>query len=149
MERKKLDLQINSPVNLQLLFDKPIVSENKFGPYYMYGVTDGQNEFNFFAPQKVHEQLGKSKRGTAFTLTKTATQKGKKLFTDYKVKFLDNGKQNETKSDESENNGYYQAMLQSYAEATKIQSKFSAVNLNQCAVTLFIAKTKTNGFNNF
>ena len=31
----------------------------------------------------------------------------------------------------------------------KIQNKYSAVNLNQCAVTLFIARTKTNGFNNF
>ena len=81
-------------------------------------------------------------------LTKTATQKGKKLVTDFEVKFLNNGieeKNNEAKNDDSE---YFSAMLRSYEEASKIQNKFSAVNLNQCAVTLFIARTKTNGFNN-
>jgi hypothetical protein len=149
MERKKLELQINSPVNLQLLFDEPLTGESKFGEYYMYAVRNGEQEYSFFAPLSVHDQLKDKPKGTKFQLTKTATQKGKKLVTDYEIKLLDNGKQNETKSDESENNGYYEAMLQSYAEATKIQSQFSAVNLNQCAVTLFIARTKTNGFNNY
>ena len=45
MERKKLELQqINSPVNLQLLFDEPLVGENKFGKYYMYAVKNGEEE---------------------------------------------------------------------------------------------------------
>ena len=83
-------------------------------------------------------------------MTKTATQKGKKLVTDYEVIFQNNGiKEEKDPATNPEDNGYYQAMLQSYAEATKIQSKFSAVNLNQFAVTLFIARTKTNGFNNY
>ncbi|MBT8386034.1 MAG: hypothetical protein KJO12_01360 [Ignavibacteria bacterium] len=150
MERKKLELQINTPVNLQFLFDEPLVGESKFGEYYMYAVKNGNEEYSFFAPLKVHEQLkGKSKKGTAFTITKTATQKGKKLVTDFDIKFLDNGKEEKKKEVRNDDTEYYSAMLQSYAEATKIQSKFSAVNLNQCAVTLFIARTKTNGFNNY
>ena len=150
MERKKLELQINSPVNLQLLFDEPLVGESKFGEYYMYAVKNGEQEYSFFAPLSVHEQLRDKPKNTKFEITKTATQKGKKLIQDYQIKFLDNGIKKEKDTDQkSEDNGYYEAMLQSYAEATKIQSQFSAVNLNQCAVTLFIARTKTNGFNNY
>jgi hypothetical protein len=132
------------------LFDEPLVGESKFGEYYMYAVQNGEQEYSFFAPLSVHEKLKDKPKGTNFQLTKTATQKGKKLVTDYDVKFLDNGIKKEKDPDQkSEDNGYYEAMLRSYAEATKIQSQFSAVNLNQCAVTLFIARTKTNGFNNY
>jgi hypothetical protein len=148
MERKKLELPINQSLNLQLLFDEPLVGESKFGEYYMYTVKNGDTEYSFFAPLSVHEKLKSKQRGTAFTITKTAVQKGKKLVTDFEVKFLDNGSVEEKIEPKLEDNGYYQAMLKSYAEATKIQNKFSAVNLNQCAVTLFIARTKTNGFNN-
>ena len=152
MERKKLELPINQSLNLQLLFDEPLVGESKFGEYYMYAVKNGEQEqeFSFFAPLSVHEQLKNKPKGTKFQLTKTATQRGKKLITDFEIKFLDNGIKKEKNAEpKSEENGYYEAMLKSYAEATKIQNKFSAVNLNQCAVTLFIARTKTNGFNNF
>jgi len=148
MERKKLELQINSPVNLELLFDEPLVGESKFGEYFMYAVKNGNYEYSFFAPLSVHEQLKDKPKGSKFQIIKTATQKGKKIVTDFEVKFLDNGIKKEKEAEpKSEENGYYEAMLQSYAEATKIQSQFSAVNLNQCAVTLFIARTKTNGFN--
>ena len=101
----------------------------------------------FFAPEKVHETLKDHNKGTKFLLTKTAVEKNKKLVQDYVIEFPDNGKQKE----EEVGTDYYDAMLKSYDEATKIQNKFSAVNLNQCAVTLFIARTKTNGngYNNY
>ena len=150
MERKKLELKPNKKINLELLFDSCLEGESTYGKYYMYAVKNGQQEYSFFAPLSVHEQLKDKPKGTIFQMTKTATQRGKKLVTDHTVEFLNNvikeEKQNEPKSGE---NGYYEAMLKSYAEATKIQNKFSAVNLNQCAVTLFIARTKSNGFNNF
>ena len=149
MERKKLELQINSPVNLQLLFDDPLVGENSFGKYYCYALGNGENEYSFFAPLSVHEKLKDKRKGEKFTITKTATQKGKKLVTDFEITFLSNGKEEKKDLPKQEDNGYYAAMLKSYDEATKIQNKYSAVNLNQCAVTLFIARTKTNGFNNY
>ncbi len=148
MERKKLELQINSPMNLQLLFDDPLVGESKFGEYYMYGVKNGDAEYSFFAPLKVHTQLKDKQRGTKFQITKTAQQKGKNLVIDFEISFLGNGKEEKKSETNMEENGYYEAMLKCYDEATRIQNKFSAVNLNQCAVTLFIARTK-NGFNNF
>ena len=150
MERKKLELPINQSLNLQLLFDEPLVGESKFGEYYMYAVKNGEQEYSFFAPLSVHEQLKEKQKGSRFQITKTATQKGKKLVTDYEVKFLDNGIKKEKDSEsKTEDNGYYEAMLKSYEDASRIQQKYSAVNLNQCAVTLFIARTKTNGFNNY
>ena len=149
MERKKLELEVNKPVSLVLLFDAPIEGESRFGKYFMYGVKNGSEEFNFFAPLKVHEALKDKPKGTKFQLIKTAKEKNKKLVTDFEITFLSNGKEEKQIEIKPEENGYYEAMLKSYAEATKIQNKFSAVNLNQCAVTLFIARTKTNGFNNF
>ncbi len=148
MERKKLELDVNKSIRLALLFDSPISGESQYGKYYMYGVKNGDTEYSFFAPLKVHEALKDKPKGTKFQLIKTAKEKNKKLVTDFEIKFLDNGKEVQNNESKPEENGYYEAMLQSYDEATKIQSKYSAVNLNQCAVTLFIARTKINGFNN-
>jgi hypothetical protein len=133
---------------LELLFDSPIEGESQYGKYFMYGVKNGSEEYNFFAPLKVHEALKDKPKGTQFQITKTAVQKNKKLLTDFEIKFSNNDKQVSPKTGNSDSE-LFSAMLKSYDEATKIQSKYSAVSLNQCAVTLFIARTKSNGFNNF
>ena len=150
MEREKLDLQINSPINLSLLFDDPIVGESKFGEYYMYGVKNGQDEYSFFAPLSVHEQLKDKPKGTKFQLTRTASQRGKKLVTDFEIKFLDNGikKENDVK-DKNDETEFFQLMLRCYSDATKLQAQYNSTNINQVAITLFIASVRTNGFNNY
>ena len=148
MERKKLELKPNEKINLELLFDNPIEGESQYGKYYMYGVQNGSEEFNFFAPLKVHEALRDKPKGTRFHLTKTAVQKGRKLVQDYEIKFSNNDKQVTPETEKSDSE-LFSSMLRSYDEATKLQAKYSAVNLNQCAITLFIARTKSNGFNNF
>ena len=148
MERKKLELKPNEKIILELLFDSCIEGESQYGKYFMYGVKNGEEEYNFFAPLKVHQALTDKPKGTQFQITKTAVQKNKKLVTDFEIKFSNNNQKviPETGNSDSE---LFSAMLKSYDEATKIQSKYSAVSLNQCAVTLFIARTKSNGFNNF
>ncbi len=113
----------------------------------MYAVKNGEQEYSFFAPLSVHEQLKSKQRGTAFTITKNAVQKGKKLVTDFQIKFLNNGEQSTPKTVQTDSE-LFSAMEKSYAEATNLQAKYSAVNLNQAAITLFIARTKINGFNN-
>ena len=148
MDRKKLELEANKPVNLALLFDSPIEGESQYGKYFMYGVQNGSEEFNLFASLKVHEQLKNKSRGTRFEIIKTAQQKGKKLVQDFEIKFLDNGKEAQRSESIPEENGYYEAMLKCYEEATRIQKQFSPASVSQTAITLFIAKTKTNGFNN-
>ena len=149
-KRKKLELQINSPVNLQLLYSEPIIGENTYGSFYCYAVKKEDDcEYSFFSPLKIHNELVNKGKGTKFQLTRTATQKGKKLVTDFDIEFLDNGKDEKKSEPKLGETEYYSAMLKSYKEAAKIQSKFSAVNLNQCAVTLYISRVKTNGFNNY
>ncbi len=151
MERAKLYLQINSPTNLQLLYDNPLIGSNKYGEFYCYSVKDEKDkEYSFFVSDKVHQILKDKTRGTKFQITKIAKQNGKKLITDFEVEFPNNGiKEEKNPQQKTAGNGYFDLMLQSYEEATKIQSKYSAVNLNQCAVTLFIAKSRLNGFNNY
>ncbi len=148
MERKKLELEVNKPISLVLLFDNPIEGESQYGKYYMYGVKNGEEEYSFFAPLKVHEALKDKPRGTKFQITKTAVEKNKKLVTDFEMKFSNNDKQVAPGTGNSDSE-LFSAMQKSYAEATQLQAKYSAVNLNQCAITLFIARTRTNGFNNF
>ena len=148
MERKKLELKPNEKIILELLFDNPIEGESQYGKYFMYGVKNGEEEYSFFAPLTVHEALKDKPRGTKFQITKTAVQKNKKLVTDFEIKFSNNDKQVTPETGKSDSE-LFSAMLKSYDEATKIQNKYSAVSLNQCAVTLFIARTKSNGFNNF
>ena len=141
MERKKLELQINSPVNLQLLFDEPLIGESRFGEYYMYAVNDGKEEYSFFAPLSVHEQLKDKPKGTKFQITKSAKQKGKKLVTDYEVKFLDNGNE-KVQQLKSNGNYYFDEMKKSFEEATTLQKSFNGLNLNSVALSLFISRTK-------
>ena len=148
MERKKLELKPNEKIILELLFDNPIEGESQYGKYFMYGVKNGKEEYSFFAPLKVHEALKDKPRGTKFQITKTAVQKNKKLVTDFEIKFSNNNQKIAPETGKSDSE-LFSAMLKSYDEATKIQNKYSAVSLNQCAVTLFIARTRTNGFNNF
>ncbi len=90
MERKKLELKPNEKIILELLFDNPIEGESQYGKYFMYGVKNGNEEYNFFAPLKVHEALKDKPRGTKFQITKTAVQKGRKLVQDYEIKFSNN-----------------------------------------------------------
>jgi hypothetical protein len=148
MERKKLELPINQSLKLQLLFDEPLVGESKFGEYYMYAVKNGEQEYSFFAPLSVHEQLKSKQRGAAFTITKNVAQKGKKLVTDFQIKFLNNSEQSSPNPVQTDSE-LFNAMLQSYDEATRIQKQYNSCAINQCAITLFIAKSKSNGFNNF
>jgi len=117
MERKKLELEVNKSIRLALLFDSPISGESQYGKYYMYGVKNGDTEYSFFAPLKVHDALKDKPRGTRFQLTKTATQKGKKLVQDFEIKFLDNGEQSIPKTVQTDSE-LFNAMVQSYDEAT-------------------------------
>ena len=58
MERRKMDLKMNQPVVLELLFEEPVVGNSTYGEYFLYAVKQGNNEeYNFFAPIELHEQM--------------------------------------------------------------------------------------------
>ena len=167
MERKKLELELNKPTNIEMLFDQPKVGESQYGMYYLYAVRngDGATEYSFFAPEEVHSKLSLLRKGDRAVITKQAVQKGSKVVTTYDIssslkeratpnKSEDmitgqnpqmgaNGKSTPDKSE----NGYLQAMVASFEDALVIQDKFNGMaNVNQIAITLFIQRTKAGGY---
>lgn len=155
MERKKLELELNKPTNIEMLFDQPKIGESQYGMYYLYAVRngDGTTEYSFFAPEEVHLKLSELKRGDAAVITKQAVQKGSKVVTSYEVEVQhqNNKPALETQSNNAETpnnqNSYLQAMMASFEDALVIQEKFNGMaNVNQIAITLFIQRTKAGGY---
>ena len=159
MERRKLELELNKPTHIEMLFNNAKVGESQYGMYYLYAVRNGDgNEYSFFAPEEVHEKLSEFNKGDAVVITKTAVQKGNKVVTSYDVtpdqhQGLTEGgskvssNQNPPTASEQESSIYFKAMVESFEEAIKIQEKFNGMaNVNQIAITIFIQKTKAGGY---
>jgi len=158
MERKKLELELNKPTNIEMLFDQPKIGESQYGPYYLYAVRngDGATEYSFFAPEEVHLKLSELKKGDKALLTKQAVQKGNKVLTSYEIELAPKQSQNnnpapETPSNKTETptnqNAYLQAMIASFEDALVIQEKFNGMaNVSQIATTLCISRLKSGGF---
>ena len=136
---------------IELLFDEPMIGQSKYGDYFLYAVKNGTDEeYSFFAPEEVHSEMSKLKKGDKVQLTKTAEQKGTKIVTKYDVKVLRNGKAADDKSNVSQptnsKDNYYEIMLASCRDAIKIQNELGGMfDAKSLAVTLFIARTKING----
>jgi hypothetical protein len=137
------------PVSLELLFEEPVVGQSTYGDYYLYAVKQGNNEeYNFFAPEELHEQLKALHKGNKVEITKLAEQKGSKILTKYDLKVISNG--NGKKVSDSEPNtiardNYFDIMLASYLDALRIQENLNGmVDVNKIAVCLFIARSKVN-----
>jgi hypothetical protein len=147
-ERKKLELQLNLPANLELLYDDPVIGQSQYGDYYLYAVRNGNGaEYSFFAPSEVHDQIKSLRKGSKVTITKLAEQKGSKIITKYDIKI----KEDEVPAEKpvTANNGndnYYELMLQSCKDAVRIQNELGGLmDAKSLAVTLFIARSKVNG----
>lgn len=124
------------------MFDEPMVGQSRFGEYYLYAVKNGTDqEYSFFAPAEVNEQIKSLRKGERFEITKLAEQKGTKIVTSYKV---------EKKSPvndiiKNSNDNFYELMLTSCRDAVKIQNELGGLmDAKSLAVTLFIARSKIN-----
>lgn len=148
---------MNKPQILELLFDNPIVGQNKFGNYFLYAVknSDGE-ELSYFATPDVNDILKTFKKGDKFEITKLAEQKGSKIITKFDIKPLTSTtpQQPTTNYQQPTNNNppptnFYDTMLNCYKDALKIQEQLNGmVDVNRIAITLFIARSKIpqNGF---
>ncbi len=138
MERKKLELTLNKPSEIELLYDEPVVGQSKYGDYYLYAVRngDGTTEYSFFAPDEVHERIKDLKKGAKVVITKLAEQKGNKIITKYDIDIV---QQTTTQNVDS----YYETMLQCCKDAIRIQNELGGMmDAKSIAVTLFIARSK-------
>ncbi len=144
-QRPKLELEINKPTHIKLLFDEPIVGESQYGKYYLYAVSNGSDkEYSLFAADTVHEVLKDHGKGTEAIITKLAAQRGKKLVTTYDVQIVGNGKVDSAMPNQkTPPDSYLSAMDKSFEDALQIQEKFNGMaNVNQIAITMFIQRTK-------
>src|SRR5574338_910385 len=149
-ERRKLELQLNQPTEIELLYDDPVVGKSQYGDYFLYAVKTNEAEFAFFAPEEVHSELLNLKRGDKAIVTKSAMQKGSKLVTKYSLDVPDTTAKllnepvaevqplNQSKSTDK----FYDVMLTSYKDALQIQSELNGmVDVSRIAITLFIARS--------
>ena len=162
--RNKLELKTNTPTPIELLYDKPVIGESRYGSYILYAVKSNGNEYAFFAPEEVHCELHNLSRGDTAMVTKLAAQHGTEQVTKYIVEAKTSNKESgndnngTVKSDPGTTNRnpipktdtYFRVMLESYQEALEIQEELSGiVDVDRIAITLFIARSKTpfNGNN--
>lgn len=162
-QRAKLEIPINQPVEIELLYDEPITGKSQFGVYFMYAVkdTDG-TEFTYFAPDEVHAELKQLNKGDRARLTKLATQRGSKFITTYEVRHLntrnrersdnvaeinervvEDDEQPERLNADINDDDLYNIMLKSCREAQRISAELGGfAEPVRLAITLFIARTK-------
>ena len=158
--RQKLELEINKPMRIELLYNEPVIGQSQYGNYYLYAVKNENIEFSFFAPEPVHEELRNLKAGDSAVITKLAAQRGNKLITKYVVEhtkrneasIIENPIQSATSysnfeedHDTTTDDGLYQKMLNSYKDAMRIQEEVGLVDISsvvRLAITLFIQRSK-------
>lgn len=152
MERPKMELELNKPVTITLLFDNCIEGTGAYGKYFLYAISNGDGkEYSLFSAESLHTQLKNYKKGDQLIITKQAAQKGNKVVVNFDVqKVPTNGKSNQEQSKQptqpkADEDFYYSAMEKSFEEAIRLQTKYNGMaNVNQIAVTLFIQRTKGN-----
>ncbi len=156
--RTKLELAINQPTELTLLYSEPITGRSQYGDYFMYAVAVGEDEYSFFAPAEVHAELSKLSKGDRALVTKLAAQRGKKLVTTYEIKAV--GKEAKQpviealgQSNEEEyaaaptHDSFFDIMLNSYRDGLEISRELNGMaDPEKIAVTLFIARSKQSHF---
>lgn len=165
--RTKLELAINQPITVELLYNEPIMGTSQYGSYSLYAVSVNEVEYSFFAPDEVHTELIKLNKGDTATITKMAIQKGSKVESTYFVKTPNKVKpKGEVVSvgeviDEAISNAlpevivelpelsppdrYYEVLKQSYSDALEINKELNGAtsDIARLCITLFIARSKT------
>jgi len=149
-----MELQVNQPTKIKLLFDDCVEGSSKFGKYFLYAVQngDGSTEYSLFAADGLHEQLKKFKKDDELLVTKLAAQRGNKLVVTWDVEKLNKtnsvvkteevGITNEPTPGEDY---FYSIMEKSFDDALRIQNKFNGMaNVNQIAITIFIQRSRGN-----
>jgi hypothetical protein len=163
-QRQKLEFAINTPTEITLLFDDPIVGQSQYGAYQLYAVEANGMEYSLFAPDTVHEQIKSLAKGQSAIVTRLAAQRGNKIVSTYDVVMpkrveavtannnirpyveLDNENQPQVSKGKSAD-PTYQIMLNSLRDAVAISKELgNLIDANRIGITLFIARSKSNSY---
>jgi hypothetical protein len=143
-----VDVQLGQSTRLKLLRNEPITGSSSFGPYHLYPVVNEQGiEEAFFAPEELHTVIKDRglKSGDEFILSRV--QNGKPGSTKLEISIIGKSEMPEGRTDHLKET--MQVCLQdaaSLVESVK-QLALRAEDARSIALTLFIARTKANGFN--
>lgn len=157
VQRTKLELEVNKPTEIELLYDEPISGESQYGNYNLYAVKVDDSEYAFFPPKEVHDSLKNLKAGDKAIVTKLAAQRGNKIVSafDVSIKGKSSNKIDAQKKEEALSkdvitaDNYYELMLQSYKDAIRIMNELNNMSdPSRIAITLFIQRTKNGNSNN-
>ncbi|MBX3009768.1 MAG: hypothetical protein KF816_17215 [Melioribacteraceae bacterium] len=143
MERPKMELEVNKPTRIKLLFNDCVEGSSKYGKYYLYAIQngDGASEYSLFAADELHKQLKLFKKDDELMVTKLAVSRGSKIVVSWDVQKLE--KPMEDNPPTPNEDVFYTAMEKSFDEALRLQNRFNGMaNVNQIAITLFIQRTK-------
>lgn len=149
----KLELKLSEEVRVKLLRDKCFEGSNTYGPFYLYSVSQDGVEKSFFAPADVHAQIVAHglKTGSEFILRKAASQNGKKITGELIFEAVPNqsielvaqptnGKEN------GHVDNFKDLMRQSIEDALEIAGTIPGIDAQRIGMTMFIARTKSNGY---
>jgi hypothetical protein len=157
--RPKLELLLNKPVTVKLLKDKPFEGSSSYGNYLLYTVEHDGIEKAYFATPEVHQELAQHglKVGDEFILTKVAHQNGRRITPKIEVEMIKKIVEAELpKTTEPPKStladGLKTIMETSLREAVELTKDVQGIpfhtdDVQKIASCLFIARTRTNGYN--
>lgn len=160
-QRPKIEIQVNTSTEIELLYDDAIIGRNEYGDYFLYAVRSKGQEYSLFAHPEVHQALSKLSKGDRAIITKLVSQRGSRYIVRWDVQpvkqtEIDNsidtddlitGKINEQSHDEipSLKDNLYMILRSSYIDALELQKELNGmIDIEKAAITLFIARSKVN-----
>ena len=156
MNRQKLELQINQPTEITLLYDEPITGTSQYGQYALYAVAVNEDEYSLFAPVEIHAELSKLHKGQKAVVTKLAAQRGSKLVTTYEVKIhgaevkvpvVATSQSESMEEPQQQHDHHFDIMLSSYRDALDISRELNGlVDVHRCAITLYLSRNRQSNY---
>ncbi len=153
MERPKMELEVNKPTKIKLLYNECVEGTSKFGTYHLYNILngDGKSEYSLFAADDLHKQLKLYKKDDELMVTKLAASRGSKIVVAWDVKKIGEDVVSTTTNNQTNPNDdfLYTAMEKSLEQSISLAKRFNSVPIDKLAISLFIARTKgTLSFSN-
>lgn len=153
VKRPKLELILNKPYRLKLLYDQPLTGDTPYNrDYYLYAVEDiiTSTEYCFFPTEEVHQSLKALQQGDEFVIVKKALEKGSRLVTEYEVTKLDSNSQeasNRGSVAAVDNWGLKALMVGCIREANEVVQQCKDIAVDKTAIALKLFEHKVKGIN--
>ena len=149
MNKPKLELLLEKPIQLTLLKDKPYIGNNNYGEFYLYSAKDAQGiEYSYFADASVHNliQEHKLRAGNSFVVQRVAVMNGKKMSSRVEFSIIGEAEPLPSVSSTQGSDNLKEILLQCLVDAAEVVKsagiQFSNDELQKLATTLFIQRAR-------